>query len=323
MDCSECGGTWWRPMPCTRADCPLCADAVARRRSRRLYERLGGLELGVLVVTFPAEWRRFIVGEAALQVEAALRQAVCEWGARVLGGAIGGRVFWHPCGDECRACGEGSDKLAKLGKCDCGAVAEYKPHLNFIIPGAVLCPDGSVQRRHMFLGARQLHELRVALSNVLGEVATIIGPVCTQAGKKVLLPAAEDGDPAINFHWSYRSEKEKKLHALRYFPRPFPAWRDSMPHMGKDFGMLAGQDERRKEFRAAVRGELEPEESPCPCCGATVILRRGVDVHRLTRPSWEAATGHQARDRERAGETEPSVPAGASSTGTARSGASA
>lgn len=286
-------------MPCTRADCPRCADRVANRRMRRLYERMGAVELGVLVVTFPAEWRRFVVGDAALELEARLRGALMEWAAAHLGGAIGGRAFWHPCGDRCDACGAEGKRLAKVGRCDCGAAATYKPHLNFVIPGAVYMPNGEIRRRHMFLGERQLHGLRVALLNVMAEAAMVIGPVIRQGSARVLLQVHEDGDPVVNFHWSYRAEREKKLHALRYFPRPFPAWRQTMPHTGRDFGMLAGQDERRQAYREAIRGELPPEELLCPCCGLALILRRGVPLMRETRAEWAGATGAAAAARER------------------------
>lgn len=299
MDC-ECGGRWWRPMPCTRSDCPLCAPSVGRRRMRRLYERFGGVELGVLVVTFPAQWRRYVQGDAAHELEKHLRGALTRWAAAELGGAIGGRAFWHPTGDVCDACGAEGKRGALVGTCECGARATYKPHLNFVIPGAVLRPDGTVARRHMFLGTGQLASLRAHLGDVLQEAGAVIGPVIVHNGKRTILPTDEEGEPLINFHWQYRAEREKKLHALRYFPRPFPAWAAAMPHTGKDFGLLAGQDEQRQKYRAVIRGEAIEEEAPaCPCCGLTLTMSRGSDSMRILRPEWGAATAEAAAAREK------------------------
>ena len=319
-------------MACTKVDCPRCAAKVAARRSKRCYERFGAPELGILVVTFPAEWRRYLSHDVLKEAEGLIRQSVMQWAQAHLGGSIGGRAWWHPTGDKCDHCGEGGKEGGLLGKCaNCGKKAAYKPHLNIAIPGAVLRPDGTVEARHMFLGKRQMRGLRDALAEVLepmGEILQLplprrerLPPDVELAALKELaelrarpgsrdtrprileleeLTTGQDG-PVVNFFWEYRADKEKKRHALRYFGRPFPAW--ELPHNGRDFGLLAGQGPNQKAYRAAVRADVEDDVIKCPCCGADAWARMtpGDDGRRLRLylPSWAAATGEAADALER------------------------
>ena len=327
LGCDDCGGKWWRAFPCTRVDCPRCAGRVAARRAKRCYERFGAPELGICVVTFPAEWRAFLSNAVLLEAEMELRKALQSWATQYLGGVIGGRTWWHPCGDLCE-CGEGGKELGLLGKCgSCGKQASYKPHINFAIPGAVLTPAGEVQSRHLFLGKRQLRGLRNAVAEVLQGMAEALGKPLPQRPRlprelelELELELAElrsrpgsrdtrprifeleelledQGGPVINVFWEYRKEKEKKQHALRYFGRPFPAW--ELPHSGRDFGLLAGQGERQQLYRAAIRTDAEDAEViKCPCCGADAWARMMPKEdswkYRQNLPSWDAATARVA-----------------------------
>lgn len=245
-----------------------------------MFTRMGGVELAVLVVTFPSTWRgRLSDLDVLIEAEAALRAAVQSWARDYLHGEIGGRTFWHPCGDKCGACGLESKGLARLGRCPrCKRQAHYNPHLNIIIPGMVATAGGELRRRRMFLGKHQLAALHLAIGAVLQEMAEVQG-----------VP-----EPVTNIHWGYRDNHDKKLHALRYFGRHFPAWVDSLPHYGRDFGMLAGPGPKQVAYRQAIAGSLPADELKCPCCGDELRIHlvepfNGEFVRR-TVPDYEAAT---------------------------------
>ena len=263
--CSTCGGLFYRPMACMGSDCPRCADGVATRRGARCSDRMGRPELGTLVLTFPRTWRPYLTPAALLEAERAWKAILAKWAERHLGGRIGGRIYWHPCGDRCESCGHGKEGgkhnrgMGRLGKCSkCGARAQYKPHLNMLIPGIVARPDGTLKELHLHLGERQLAGLQAASLELLRGMADVMGQ-----------PAPERG----NVWWGYRDTETKKAHSWRYFGRPFPAWRHSMPHLGRDFGLMAGQDKKgtdlRTRYRAACRN-VSSVAPPCPCprCGA-------------------------------------------------------
>jgi hypothetical protein len=253
-----------------KADCPRCADKVSSRRACRFYDRTSGATkgLGMLVVTFPRSWHDRIHGKALGELGGKLSRLVREFFQDAIGVDIGGRQYWHPCGDGCDKCGYGSMKadkqtsMGRFGNCSrCGALAPWKPHWNAIVPSCGIdMKTGEVRHFHPFLLPYQLGELAIRLTTFLGEVAAVLG---------------EPEPGRANFHWSFGKKEGKKRHMLRYAFRPFPAWQDFYPR-GSDFGLLAGQDRngdtRRARLRAQLRGEEESEVAPsCPCCGKELV----------------------------------------------------
>lgn len=282
--CDPCGRRWWRPIPCTKADCPRCYESVKNRRGARANTCLGGREVAAFTVTFPVRWHRYIVGrDIIIEISKRVTEALQGWSQRHLGGVLGGRMNWHPCGDTCDGCGFSSASLGVLGKCEiCGREATYKPHINYVIAGAVLRNDKTVAPRHLFLTRPQLAALKAAIAEIMAEMAEI-------------LPKVGTGPPVANIFWEYRTETAKKVHCFRYFLRHFPAWTG---HVGsaKSFGAAAGPSVGAVAFRAAVRAADPRDEVPagCPHCHAKlaveVLSRSAGDVARIVSSRWVAAT---------------------------------
>lgn len=276
-DCGGCNTLHWAPLPCMKSDCPRCADRVAARRGERALEAVGGPEeIGVCIVTFPSELRRYLSTPAVLrEVEDRIVSDLRCWSLTSLGGDIGGRSVWHPCGDVCDSCGRSGKELALFGVCPCGAEATWKPHLNIVVPGVVLTPSGDHKPRHLFLTPRQIEALRGVVRLVLEELLEICG---------------ERAGAAVNVFWQYRKTLKHKSHALRYFLRPFPAW----PALRqRPFGLLAGPSERARAYRAAVHRPTPDKPKPlCPCCNADnmaiyVAEKRAGAYARATARRWE------------------------------------
>lgn len=259
-----------------RCDCPLCADRVARRRGDRAIGAIGAAELGVLVITFPPEFRPFMDLQVLQEIESRMLRTVRAWSRAALGGDVGGRSAWHPTGDVCGTCGRSGPELGKLGKCPCGANAEYKPHLNIVFPAVVRTESGDMKRRHLYLTRGQLDLLRAAVNADLAEAAEVLGL---------------SWDPKrLNLFWQYRRTKQNKRHALRYFLRPFPAWSTPRPRV---WGLTAGPSAPAQAYRAAVACPEPPATPPaCPCCGqaqlAIYVARRddGLRARQVDR-RWE------------------------------------
>ena len=282
FSCARCGSLFFRPMACMGSDCPRCADAVAARRGARCSERMGAPELGTMVLTFPRAWRPYLVPAALLEVERAWKGALNRWALAQLGGRIGGRLFWHPCGDRCERCGHGKEGgkhnrgMGRLGRCsNCKARAEYKPHLNVLIPGIVALPDGEMRAYHLHLGKGQLAALKVEAAALLAAMADVIG---------------RERPPGGQVWWGYRNIDRKKAHSWRYFARPFPAWKSAMPHLGRDFGLQAGQDKPGTDLRARYRAACRKAPTaaaplPCPHCagpldGTMVLFGKDAEFWR-------------------------------------------
>ena len=314
----KCGRRAFRRLACKRADCPRCAVEVGQQRADRAWGRMGGAgQLGIVVLTFPREWRAYLTPDALLEIEARFRLRLLAWGRATFGGEIGGRSYWHPCGDRCSGCGAGKSGaghnagMGRVGKCSaCGKVAEYKPHLNILIPSVAILPDGSVRRLRMHLGPKQLAGLHKVARAQLAEIAEVIGEDAEAYRTEERLQHADGSYRAprnANIYYAYRQEEAKIKHSLRYFGRPFPAWRNVIPHLGRDFGLLAGQDRadetRRADYRAACAASV-PKAAPmdCPCCqgplDAIGVLARRIALD-FTIGAIDLDLAREARSKDR------------------------
>jgi len=282
--------------------------------------RIGGsAQLGIVVLTFPGEWRPYLTPAVCLEIEARFRARLLVWGVATFGGELGGRSFWHPCGDKCAACGAGksgaghNSGMGREGKCSaCGAVAPYKPHLNILIPSVAILPDGEVRQLRMHLGPKQLAALHQIARAQLAEIAEVIGEDVEpwRQAERLLHPDGSFRPPRkANIYYAWRGTEAKIAHSIRYFGRVFPAWRNAMPHLGRDFGLLAGQDRagesRRKDYREAIRKHVPEtaQEQKCPCCDANmenvgVLARVMADEWRWGAIDLDAARAVEARQKE-------------------------
>lgn len=318
----KCGRRSFRRLACKRADCPRCAVEVGKQRADRLWKRIGGAEqLGIVVLTFPKEWRPYLTPEALIEIEISFRARLLSWAETTFGGAIGGRSYWHPCGDRCSGCGAGRSGsghnagMGREGKCGkCGKVAEYKPHLNILIPSIAVLPNGSIRRLRMHLGPKQLAALHAIARAQLAELAAVIGedadPFRT-AERLIHVDGSYRAPRNANVYYAWRKEAPKIKHSIRYFGRPFPAWRNVIPHLGRDFGLLAGQDRkgerRRTDYRAScARMAVEKAAADlCPCCAGPlepvgVLARAKSLAWQLGAIDLDAARATEQRSKERA-----------------------
>jgi len=203
--------------------------------------------------------------------------------------------------------------MGRTGKCsNCGAVAAYKPHLNILIPSVAILPDGSVRRLRMHLGPKQLAALHTIAREQLAQVAEVIGEDVEpwrQVERLIHADGSWRAPRKANVYYAWRATEPKIKHAIRYFGRVFPAWRNAMPHLGRDFGLLAGQDRKgettRKDYRAAIARPPKQEEKQerCPCCDGE-LQHIGV-LARSASAAWcwgaidlDAARAAEARARE-------------------------
>jgi hypothetical protein len=269
-----CGAGLAVPVCCGRADCPACAGQLARHRASRLAESWGGrADLGVLVVTLPDSWASVLTRAACRGLEDACWAALTGSWAAPGPLRIGGRVYWHPCGDECRACGAAGHDLALYGVCRaCGTEAHPRPHLNYLVPLCGVNGAGDVVRLRPFV---DVAELRARVGAALAAAADRYG-----------LPT---GEP-VQLHWSWRREDEKKRHSLRYFSRPFPGWSVAMASVlqGSRVRRLGLDPDTRSAaaaaWRAWMRAERLPSSAPvCPCCGGGGALRP-MGIYSSTAP---------------------------------------
>ncbi len=269
LGCKPCARGWAAARGCGRVGCPYCAVPAALGRSRRLYRSMGGVPLGVFVVTLPSGWNEHLSAPLAREIERRV-WGVIEDHYGALGVRVGARQYWHPCGDRCASCGKVPKEhgarfsLGEIGQCElCGAAAHPHAHLNFLVPlaGAVQGRagwTGEVTRLRYQLTREQLAAFSAALASTLGELAKGLG-----------LP-----DYTPQFFYEFRVEQEKRRHALRYFARPFPAWSAALKAIGtgRRWGLAAARaSEEADAWRSRVKGRKgEAKALECPCCAGPV-----------------------------------------------------
>lgn len=231
---------------CGRQDCEHCAEAVAAKRARRAYRRMGTIKgsWAVVVLTVPPALRSRIRPDELGRYWVAVWRCVERWALGVRYGRerLGGVGWLHPTGDD---------------------GIEWHPHWNVIIP-LVAVDRAGVGARELpgWVRERRLEELRSMWARTLAEV---LG---------VELPAA------VDVFYEYRKDEVRKRHALRYFGRPFPGW-STWTRYTRWLGYLNGATWRKYravlEAAGAIAGDQDPTWTPCAECGERLIL---VEVSR-------------------------------------------
>jgi hypothetical protein len=225
-------------------------------------QSLGGAPLAVFVITTPDQLRPFIGPAQCRALSAMWRSVVRSWAFQVWGIEVGGRDEWHPTGE--------NEEPDEFGITD---GTDWKPHWNALVPLMGIEPaqtgPGRVVRVRGLVPAPALHLLRCMVQVVLEEVAVNRGARQPEALK-------------ANAFYEFRATRENTAHAISYFLRHFPAWRDawgtSTDHIpyGRAWGILGGRFPNNQALasvvayaRAVASAIAEPKEDPCPCCEGT------------------------------------------------------
>jgi len=284
------------PRSCNKLDCAVCSDDLTTRRGTRFHELNGRHGFGQWIVTLPQELRsRVTLGELKAMKGAvikAIQQAYTDHGL----GRIGGRYWWHPCGDICDGCGDpkrGKD-LSTLGHCQaCGTVATWKPHINVLVPMLSVQNGRRLRILPKWLPGSLLAQVRGLVRVFLNRIAARMGL----------------GEQTANVKYKYKEPGADSGHAARYIGRVFAAWRRVLRLLpnGRDFGLSTGGARAASLYAKVwavgvkVPDDLQGEtsEPTCPMCGSdalcygSVIGFGGRDHHYyLTKGYTGAVLGH-------------------------------